>query len=306
MRRACPRRRPCGARGRALAPRADDEGRDAWGHGAAAAGRLSSVAGRSRRRTPSRCVVLAVDLAEVDHLRRSCAGGARRCWPPRRAGGRTPGRRRVGGPDHLDRRSWNPEAARLRQEDVDHVARGQQARRLKLGAEGARQVEGGARHDRGVYRGARGARQFCGARTGYDRCAGRADGRKSQRRSDTTTIAMVVHPERLPRHRALRRPALDGRWRSSQASSWCLNRPGVEVAREGDAHDVRRAGGRAEVVAAVERGVEGRVAMLGAGNWFGEMSIVDPQPRSATVRALADSAPCGSRRRTSTGSTAAT
>jgi CRP-like cAMP-binding protein len=33
--------------------------------------------------------------------------------------------------------------------------------------------------------------------------------------------------------------------------------------------------------------VEARVAVLGPSDWFGEMSIVDIQPRSATVRALA-------------------
>ncbi|HTA89242.1 MAG TPA: cyclic nucleotide-binding domain-containing protein, partial [Polyangiaceae bacterium] len=37
------------------------------------------------------------------------------------------------------------------------------------------------------------------------------------------------------------------------------------------------------------RSTEARVALLGPGDWFGEMSIVDIQPRSATVRALAPS-----------------
>ena len=31
------------------------------------------------------------------------------------------------------------------------------------------------------------------------------------------------------------------------------------------------------------------LALLGPGNWVGEMSIIDPQPRSASVRALAPS-----------------
>ena len=37
------------------------------------------------------------------------------------------------------------------------------------------------------------------------------------------------------------------------------------------------------------RGRETRVALLGANDAFGEMSIIDMQPRSATVRALAPS-----------------
>ncbi|MCA9601068.1 MAG: cyclic nucleotide-binding domain-containing protein, partial [Myxococcales bacterium] len=32
-----------------------------------------------------------------------------------------------------------------------------------------------------------------------------------------------------------------------------------------------------------------RVALLGPGDWFGDMSMVDPQPRSASVRAIAPS-----------------
>lgn len=36
-----------------------------------------------------------------------------------------------------------------------------------------------------------------------------------------------------------------------------------------------------------DTGRETRVAMLGPGDWFGEMSILDVMPRSATVRALA-------------------
>ena len=47
--------------------------------------------------------------------------------------------------------------------------------------------------------------------------------------------------------------------------------------------------GEMEVLKLSKRGVETRVAMLGPGDWFGEMGLVDIQPRSATVRALA---PC--------------
>lgn len=47
--------------------------------------------------------------------------------------------------------------------------------------------------------------------------------------------------------------------------------------------------GELEVLKKSPGGSELRVAMLGGGDWFGEMSIVDVQPRSATVRSLAPS-----------------
>lgn len=47
--------------------------------------------------------------------------------------------------------------------------------------------------------------------------------------------------------------------------------------------------GEMEVLKKSKRATESRVALLGPGDWFGEMSIVDIQPRSATVRALAPS-----------------
>jgi len=45
--------------------------------------------------------------------------------------------------------------------------------------------------------------------------------------------------------------------------------------------------GEMEVLKRSQSGVDARVAMLGPGDWFGEMSILDVQPRSATVRVLA-------------------
>jgi CRP-like cAMP-binding protein len=48
-------------------------------------------------------------------------------------------------------------------------------------------------------------------------------------------------------------------------------------------------GGEVEVLKRTRRGAEARVALLGPGDWFGEMSILDVQPRSATVIAVAPS-----------------
>ena len=64
---------------------------------------------------------------------------------------------------------------------------------------------------------------------------------------------------------------------------------GDTVFREGDeAHDMYVVvSGEMEVLKRSKRGIDARVALLGPGDWFGEMSIVDVQPRSATVRALA-------------------
>jgi len=47
--------------------------------------------------------------------------------------------------------------------------------------------------------------------------------------------------------------------------------------------------GELEVLKRTPSGGDVRIAMLGPGSWFGEMSILDVQPRSATVRALAPS-----------------
>jgi CRP/FNR family transcriptional regulator, cyclic AMP receptor protein len=47
--------------------------------------------------------------------------------------------------------------------------------------------------------------------------------------------------------------------------------------------------GEMEVSKRSRRGRDMRVAILGPGDWFGEMSVLDMQGRSATVRALAPS-----------------
>src|SRR5262245_58936747 len=44
--------------------------------------------------------------------------------------------------------------------------------------------------------------------------------------------------------------------------------------------------GEVEVFKVLERGAEARLATLTPGHWFGEMSVLDVQPRSASVRAL--------------------
>lgn len=66
---------------------------------------------------------------------------------------------------------------------------------------------------------------------------------------------------------------------------------GITLFREGD--DGREMyvvlSGEMEVLKTSCRHTDARVALLGPGDWFGEMSIVDIQPRSASVRALAPS-----------------
>jgi CRP-like cAMP-binding protein len=77
------------------------------------------------------------------------------------------------------------------------------------------------------------------------------------------------------------------------AGTLSVQRPesGEVVFREGDDANAMYVvvGGEMEVLKKSKRGTEARVALLGPGDWFGEMSIVDIQPRSATVRALAPS-----------------
>jgi CRP/FNR family transcriptional regulator, cyclic AMP receptor protein len=64
---------------------------------------------------------------------------------------------------------------------------------------------------------------------------------------------------------------------------------GDAIFREGDEPTAMYVvlAGEMEVTKKSRGGVDARVAVLGPGDWFGEMSIVDIQPRSATVRALA-------------------
>lgn len=67
--------------------------------------------------------------------------------------------------------------------------------------------------------------------------------------------------------------------------------PGSHAFREGESgRDMfLLLDGEMEVLKQSKRNLEARVAILGPGDWFGEMSILDVMPRSATVRALAPS-----------------
>ncbi|MCB9709174.1 MAG: cyclic nucleotide-binding domain-containing protein [Myxococcales bacterium] len=68
--------------------------------------------------------------------------------------------------------------------------------------------------------------------------------------------------------------------------------PGTQVLSEGT-EDVAMfvvLGGELEVLKRISSSKRAiRVALLGPGDWFGEMSLLDPKPRSASVRALAPS-----------------
>lgn len=65
--------------------------------------------------------------------------------------------------------------------------------------------------------------------------------------------------------------------------------PGDTVFREGELGRELFVvlGGEMEILKQSKKDHDSRVAMLGPGDWFGEMSILDVMPRSATVRALA-------------------
>jgi CRP-like cAMP-binding protein len=67
--------------------------------------------------------------------------------------------------------------------------------------------------------------------------------------------------------------------------------PGETVFHEGDSgRDMFvLLEGEMEVLKRSKREREARVAVLGPGDWFGEMAILDVLPRSATVRAIAPS-----------------
>ena len=67
--------------------------------------------------------------------------------------------------------------------------------------------------------------------------------------------------------------------------------PGAIVVAEGDLSTEMFVvvSGELEVAKRALDGSTVRVALLGPGDWFGEMVILDVQPRSATVRALAPS-----------------
>jgi len=60
---------------------------------------------------------------------------------------------------------------------------------------------------------------------------------------------------------------------------------GTYVFREGEAASCMFVvvQGDVEVLKKSRSGIDSRVAVLGPGDWFGEMSIIDVQPRSATV-----------------------
>lgn len=64
--------------------------------------------------------------------------------------------------------------------------------------------------------------------------------------------------------------------------------PGTEIFREGEVGDrfYIVVDGELDVIKRGRSSADTRVAVLGPGDWFGEMSVVDVQPRSASVRAV--------------------
>jgi CRP/FNR family cyclic AMP-dependent transcriptional regulator len=87
--------------------------------------------------------------------------------------------------------------------------------------------------------------------------------------------------------------ALDAPMLEHLASTLRLATPdaGDVVFREGDKGSEMYVvlHGEFEVLKRSKQGIDARVAMLGTGDWFGEMSILDVHNRSATVRALSPS-----------------
>ena len=73
--------------------------------------------------------------------------------------------------------------------------------------------------------------------------------------------------------------------------AWDNREAGEMVVEEGDTSTQMFVviAGELEVIKKGESGGDVRVAVLGPGDWFGEMSIIDVQPRSASVRAVARS-----------------
>ncbi|HQK16233.1 MAG TPA: cyclic nucleotide-binding domain-containing protein [Polyangiaceae bacterium] len=106
---------------------------------------------------------------------------------------------------------------------------------------------------------------------------------------DSTAFGVTVTAgalEQIGLFGALERIALESLARSLR----CLDvAPGELIFREGDTSSEMYVvlHGEFEVLKNSKRGVDTRVALLGTGDWFGEMSILDVQPRSASVRSLA-------------------
>jgi CRP-like cAMP-binding protein len=84
----------------------------------------------------------------------------------------------------------------------------------------------------------------------------------------------------------IRDQVLDELWKRVQVES---GTPGQVLIKEGNiaTHMFLVVNGEVEVVKANDEGGSVRVALLGPGDWVGEMSLLDVKPRSATVRVVA-------------------
>lgn len=123
------------------------------------------------------------------------------------------------------------------------------------------------------------------------RVVGILPGAKARRRppDDADAAAFIEAARAIPFLAAAGEATLARAARALSIETWA---PGATVLRQGEAGDrfCWIAAGRATVVLEEESGLEHAVASLGPGDFFGEVALVAKVPRTATVKAAADTA----------------